>query len=175
MIEESPAPAVSGALRRELTAAAVRVARAAGYDNVGTVEFLVDDADGEDRFHFLEMNSRLQVEHPVTELTTGVDLVRGQIEIAAGEALPWTQDALRQRGHAIECRVYAEDPAGGFLPQAGRIALYREPTGPGLRIDSGVREGSDVPVQYDPLLAKVIACGEDRGWARARLLEALRR
>ena len=175
VIEESPAPAVSGALRRELTAAAVRVARAAGYDNVGTVEFLVDDADGEDRFHFLEMNSRLQVEHPVTELTTGVDLVRGQIEIAAGGGLPWTQDALRQRGHAIECRVYAEDPAGGFLPQAGRIALYREPTGPGLRIDSGVREGSDVPVQYDPLLAKVTACGEHRGWALARLLEALRR
>ena len=175
MIEESPAPALPAALRRELTAAAAALARTAGYDNVGTVEFLVEDSGTGGRFHFLEMNTRLQVEHPVTELTTGVDLVRGQMEIAARGRLPWTQTGLRQRGHAIECRVYAEDPASGFLPQAGRIELYREPAGPGIRIDSGVEEGSLVPVQYDPLLAKVAACGERRDWALARMVEALRR
>ncbi len=171
VIEESPAPALPAALCRELTAAACALARKAGYDNVGTVEFLVEG----DSFYFLEMNTRLQVEHPVTELTTGVDLVRGQLQIAADGRLPWTQAALRRRGHAVECRVYAEDPAGGFLPQAGRIELYREPAGPGLRIDSGVEEGSLVPVHYDPLLAKVVAYGERREWAVARLVEALRR
>ena len=175
VIEESPAPALPAALRRELTAAATALARTAGYDNVGTVEFLVEGSGAAGRFYFLEMNTRLQVEHPVTELTTGVDLVRGQLEIAAGGRLPWTQAGLRQRGHAVECRVYAEDPAGGFLPQAGRIELYREPAGPGIRIDSGVEAGSLVPVQYDPLLAKVVACGERRDWALARLVEALRR
>ena len=175
VIEESPAPALSDAIRRELSTAATTIARAAGYDNIGTVEFLVDGATDDDRFYFLEMNTRLQVEHPVTELVTGVDLVRGQLEIAAGAALPWTQSSLRQQGHAIECRVYAEDPDHDFLPQAGRIALYREPTGPGLRVDTGVCEGSDVPVHYDPLLAKVIAHGESRGLALARLTEAIRR
>ena len=175
VIEESPAPALPAALRRALTAAATALARTAGYDNVGTVEFLVEGSGAAGRFYFLEMNTRLQVEHPVTELTTGVDLVRGQMEIAAGGRLPWTQAGLRQRGHAVECRVYAEDPAGGFLPQAGRLELYREPAGPGIRIDSGVEEGSLVPVQYDPLLAKVVACGERRDWALARLVEALRR
>ncbi len=175
VIEESPAPALPVALRRELTAAATAVARTARYDNVGTVEFLVESSGAGSRFYFLEMNTRLQVEHPVTELTTGVDLVRAQLEIAAGGRLPWAQTALRQRGHGIECRVYAEDPAGGFLPQAGRIELYREPAGPGIRIDSGVEEGSLVPVQYDPLLAKVVACGERRDWALARMVEALRR
>ena len=174
-IEESPAPAISAGLRRRLTAAATTLARAAAYDNVGTVEFLVTGRGAASRFYFLEMNTRLQVEHPVTEMTTGVDLVRGQLAIAADGRLPWAQRDLRQRGHAVECRVYAEDPDGGYLPQAGAIALYREPAGPGLRVDSGVREGSLVPVQYDPLLAKVIACGEDRGWALARMIEALRR
>ena len=121
------------------------------------------------------MNTRLQVEHAITEVCTGVDLVRGQLEVAAGQPLPWSQDGLASRGHAIECRLYAEDPRQDFLPQAGSIALYREPAGPGLRIDSGVREGSAVPVHYDPLLAKVIASGETRDFAVRRAADALRR
>jgi acetyl/propionyl-CoA carboxylase alpha subunit len=120
------------------------------------------------------MNTRLQVEHPVTEQVVGVDLVRAQLLVASGEPLPWTQDALVQRGHAIEARVYAEDPANGFLPQAGRLLLYREPRSPGVRVDSGVREGDEVSVHYDPLLAKVIASAETRDLAIARLSEALR-
>ena len=176
VIEETPAPALSDETRQALGTAATTIARAAGYDNIVTVEFLVE-ASGTpaERFYFLEMNTRLQVEHPVTEMTTGVDLVRGQLEIAAGMPLPWSQDTLRPQGHAIECRVYAEAPEEDFLPQAGSIALYREPTGPGLRVDSGIREGSLVPVQYDPLLAKVVAYGESRAWALARLREAIRR
>jgi acetyl/propionyl-CoA carboxylase alpha subunit len=121
------------------------------------------------------MNTRLQVEHPVTELVTGTDLVRAQLMVAMGQPLPWRQADLEQRGHAIECRVYAEDPASGFLPQAGPLLLYREPDGPGIRIDSGVEEGTDVPVQYDPMLAKVIAHGETRDAAAARAVAALRR
>jgi acetyl/propionyl-CoA carboxylase alpha subunit len=120
------------------------------------------------------MNTRLQVEHPVTEAVTGVDLVRAQIAIACGEALPWPQEALSQRGHAIECRVYAEDPASGFLPQAGPLLLYREPSGPGLRVDSGVVEGGEVTVHYDPLLAKIVAHGETRAAAIDRAVAALR-
>ena len=175
VIEESPSPALSAGTRDRLTAAATQVARAAGYDNVGTVEFLVD-GDGDDgRFYFLEMNTRLQVEHAVTELCTGIDLVRAQLEIAARGLIPWAQEALVSRGHAIECRLYAEDPGNDCLPQAGEIALYREPNGPGLRIDSGVREGSTVSVHYDPLLAKVIAHGETRDLARRRAADALRR
>ena len=142
---------------------------------MGTVEFLVEQAESGTAFYFLEMNTRLQVEHPVTELTTGVDLVRAQIEIAAGSPAPWTQAQLQARGHAIECRVYAEDAARHYLPQAGRVARYREPAGPGIRLDAGIAEGSVVPVQYDPLLAKVIVHGEQRDWARARMLDALRR
>ena len=126
------------------------------------------------RFYFLEMNTRLQVEHPVTEQVTGVDLVRAQIAIAAGEPLAWTQSDLSQRGHAIELRVYAEDPARQDLPQAGPLLLYREPSMPGIRIDAGVTEGSEVGVHYDPLLAKLIASGETREAARARALAALR-
>jgi len=120
------------------------------------------------------MNTRLQVEHPVTELVTGTDLVRAQLQVAMGHPLPWTQDALSQRGHAIECRVYAEDPAAGFLPQAGPLRIYREPSAPGIRIDSGVVEGADVPVHYDPMLAKLIAWGETRDAAIARASAALR-
>jgi acetyl/propionyl-CoA carboxylase alpha subunit len=120
------------------------------------------------------MNTRLQVEHPVTELVTGTDLVRAQLTVAMGRPLPWRQEDLQQRGHAIECRVYAEDPANGFLPQAGPLRLYREPSGPGIRIDSGVEEGADVPVQYDPMLAKLIAYGETRDQAIARAAAALR-
>jgi len=175
VIEESPSPALTPALRAQMGDAAVAAARACGYINAGTIEFLLEGRGDDARFYFLEMNTRLQVEHPVTELVTGTDLVRAQLHVAAGGALPWRQEALEQRGHAIECRVYAEDPASGFLPQAGRLLLYREPTAPGVRIDSGVEEGGDVPVQYDPMLAKLIACGETRDAARQRAAAALRR
>jgi acetyl-CoA carboxylase biotin carboxylase subunit len=177
VIEESPSMALSAQLRKQLTESAVMAARSVQYRNAGTIEFLLDTQGGEEdaRFYFLEMNTRLQVEHPVTEQVTGVDLVRAQIQVAAGEPIPWTADALTQRGHAIEARIYAEDPAREFLPQAGRVWLYREPRGPGIRIDSGIEEGSEVPVQYDPLLAKVIATGETRDIATSRLIDALRR
>src|SRR5262249_35845863 len=125
-------------------------------------------------FYFLEMNTRLQVEHPVTEEVTGADLVRAQLDVAAGLPLPWTQAQLSQRGHAIECRVYGEDPSAGFLPQAGPLALYREPSGPGIRVDSGVEERAQVPVQYDLMLAKLIASGRTRDAAIDRALGALR-
>jgi len=176
IIEESPSPIAGGRLRSRITEAAVRAARASGYRNAGTVEFLVDVSAGRgaERFYFLEMNTRLQVEHAVTEQVTGLDLVRAQLLVASNEPLPWTSTALAQRGHAIEARVYAEDPARGFLPQAGRILLYREPRMPGIRVDSGIAEGSDVPVEYDPLLAKVIATGFTRPEAIQRLICALR-
>ncbi len=177
VIEESPSVALTPQLRDRLTEASVMATRSVGYRNAGTIEFLLDTegADGEARFYFLEMNTRLQVEHPVTEMVTGVDLVRAQILVAAGEPIPWSAGALGHRGHAIEARVYAEDPAREFLPQSGRLWLYREPRGPGIRIDSGVEEGSEVPVQYDPLLAKIIAAGETRDVATRRLIDALRR
>jgi acetyl-CoA carboxylase biotin carboxylase subunit len=174
VIEESPSTAVSPALRARMGEAAVAVARAAGYRNAGTIEFLVDGHGDSAHFYFLEMNTRLQVEHPVTEQVTGRDLVRAQIDVAAGRELAWTQDHLSQRGHAIELRVYAEDPAQHDLPQAGKLLLYREPVMPGIRIDSGVTEGSEVGVHYDPLLAKLIASGETRDAARRRGLAALR-
>jgi len=174
VIEESPSLAVSPALRARMGDAAVAVARRAGYRNAGTVEFLVEGSGDSASFFFLEMNTRLQVEHPVTEQVTGVDLVRAQIAVAAGRALPWTQADLSQRGHAIELRLYAEDPAQQDLPQAGSLLLYREPSMPGIRIDSGVYEGSEVSVHYDPLLAKLIASGETRESARLRALAALR-
>jgi acetyl-CoA carboxylase biotin carboxylase subunit len=174
IIEESPSPALTPGLRARMGAAAIAAAREAGYRNAGTIEFLLEGTGDEARFYFLEMNTRLQVEHPVTESVTGIDLVRAQIMVAAGERLPWPQEALSLRGHAIECRVYAEDPADGFLPQAGTLRLYREPDAPGIRIDSGVEEGVDVPVQYDPLLAKLIASGESRAAAVARASSALR-
>ena len=168
MIEESPSPALSPAVRARMGAAAVAAARAAGYRNAGTVEFLLEGAGDDARFYFLEMNTRLQVEHPVTEMVTGVDLVHAQLRVASGEPLPWSQESLSQRGHAIECRIYAEDPAQGFLPQAGRLLLYREPQGPGIRVDSGVVEGGEIPVHYDPMLAKLIVSGETREVARRR-------
>jgi 3-methylcrotonyl-CoA carboxylase alpha subunit len=156
--------------------AAVRAATAAGYRNAGTIEFLVDLSKGIEaaEFFFLEMNTRLQVEHPVTEAVTGVDLVHAQLLVASGERLPWNQAALTQRGHAIEARVYAEDPERDFLPQSGRLLLYREPRMPGVRIDSGVAEGDEISVHYDPLLAKVIAHAETRDLATTRLIAALR-
>jgi len=175
VIEESPSPALTAAVRARMGDAAVAAARAVQYRNAGTVEFLLE-GDGEHaRFYFLEMNTRLQVEHPVTEAVTGVDLVRAQLEIASGGRLPWSQQSLAQRGHAIECRIYAEDPSAGFLPQAGRLALYREPSGPGIRVDSGVVEGGDVPVTYDPMLAKLVVHAESREAAIARARAALRR
>jgi acetyl-CoA carboxylase biotin carboxylase subunit len=174
VLEESPSVAVTPALRRRMGDAAVSIARAAGYRNAGTIEFLVEGTGDAARFYFLEMNTRLQVEHPVTEQVTGVDLVRTQIEIAAGARLPWSQDTLAQRGHAIELRVYAEDPAHGDLPQAGRLLLYREPAGPGIRVDSGVVEGGEVSVHYDPMVAKLIATGDTRDDARRRAIAALR-
>ena len=174
MIEESPSPAVTSSLRARMTTAAVTAARAVGYRNAGTVEFLVDGRGDEARFYFLEMNTRLQVEHPVTELVAGVDLVRAQLVVASGEALPWSAETVAQRGHAIEARVYAEDPAQGFLPQAGRVLLYREPQLPGVRVDAGIAEGTEVSTYYDPLLAKVIAAGETREIANSRLIAALR-
>jgi 3-methylcrotonyl-CoA carboxylase alpha subunit len=175
ILEESPSPALSPRVRAQMGEAAVAAARAAGYRNAGTIEFLLEgDGDGA-RFYFLEMNTRLQVEHPVTEAVTGIDLVRAQLRVAAGHRLPWTQEMLTQRGHAVECRVYAEDPAQGFLPQAGRLALYREPAGPGVRVDSGVVEGDTIGVNYDPLVAKVIGYAESREAALNRVSAALRR
>jgi acetyl-CoA carboxylase biotin carboxylase subunit len=176
VIEESPSPAIDAPLRARITEAGVVAARAAAYRNAGTIEFLVDLSGSQSPaapFYFLEMNTRLQVEHPVTELTSGVDLVRAQLLVASGERLPWRQEAIVPRGHAIEARVYAEDPGQGFIPQAGRITGYREPTMPGLRIDSGVTAGVEVSVFYDPLLAKVIAWAETRELAIARLSAAL--
>jgi acetyl/propionyl-CoA carboxylase alpha subunit len=173
VIEETPSPAVTPALRQRMGAAAVALAKAAGYYNAGTVEFLVDGAGDTAAFYFLEMNARLQVEHPITEEVTGVDLVRAQLCVAAGEPLPWTQEQLSQSGHAIEVRVCAEDPQQNFLPQAGVLALYREPSMPGIRVDSGVSEGAEVTVHYDSLLAKMIARGETREAARRRARIAL--
>jgi len=174
MIEESPCPALSAPVRQAMGRAAVAAATAVGYRNAGTCEFLLEGEGDSARFYFLEMNTRLQVEHPVTECVTGVDLVRAQLAVAAGEPLPFTQDSLSQRGHAIECRIYAEDPGQGFIPQAGTILLYREPQGPGIRVDSGVAAGSTVSVHYDPMLAKLIVWAESREAARAKALAALR-
>jgi acetyl-CoA carboxylase biotin carboxylase subunit len=174
VVEESPSPALTPGLRARMGEAAVAAARAAGYVNAGTIEFLLDGLGDAARFYFLEMNTRLQVEHPVTECVTGVDLVQAQIRIAAGEPLPESVRSATLRGHAVECRVYAEDPARDFLPQAGRILLYRAPRAPGVRVDSGVTEGSEVPVHYDPLLAKLIVEADTRSAALTRAREALR-
>jgi acetyl/propionyl-CoA carboxylase alpha subunit len=173
VLEESPSPTVTPGLRQRMGEAAVALARAAAYRNAGTVEFLVEGAGEEARFYFLEMNTRLQVEHPVTEQVTGVDLVHLQLDIAAGIAQPWTSEGLAQRGHAIEARVYAEDPAHEDLPQAGPLLVYRTPQMPGVRVDSGYGEGDLVSVHYDPLLAKVIATAPTRELARLRLMRAL--
>ena len=171
LIEETPGPGVDDALRAELGAAAVSIASAAGYVNAGTAEFLVAP-DG--RFVFLEMNTRLQVEHPVTELVTGLDLVALQLRIAAGEQLPFGQDGIRRTGAAIELRITSEDPFAGFLPQGGRVDFVREPSGPGIRMDSGLAAPQTVPTEYDPLLAKLIAWGPDRATAIARARRAVR-
>ena len=170
IIEESPSPALSPALREAMGEAAVNAARAAGYVNAGTVEFLLD-AQG--RFYFLEVNTRLQVEHPVTEMVTGIDLVREQIRIAAGEPLSCRQEEIRPRGHAIECRIYAEDPERGFIPSPGEILYLKEPAGPGIRVDSGIYSGFTVPTAYDPILSKLIVHAGDRPGAIERMVRAL--
>src|SRR5574337_148123 len=157
-------------MRRRMGEVAVKVAQAARYTNAGTVEFLVD---GQKNFYFLEMNTRLQVEHPVTELTTGLDLVHLQIRIANGERLPFRQEDVKVRGHAMECRIYAEDPDNNFFPSPGKITLLLIPGGPGIRRDSGMYEGSSVPLDYDPLLAKLIGYGSDRRQTIMRLRRAL--
>ncbi|YCC47017.1 methylcrotonyl-CoA carboxylase subunit alpha [Pseudomonas aeruginosa] len=171
VVEEAPAPGLGAELRRAMGEAAVRAAQAIGYVGAGTVEFLLDERG---QFFFMEMNTRLQVEHPVTEAITGLDLVAWQIRVARGEALPLTQEQVPLNGHAIEVRLYAEDPEGDFLPASGRLMLYREAAaGPGRRVDSGVREGDEVSPFYDPMLAKLIAWGETREEARQRLLAML--
>jgi acetyl-CoA carboxylase, biotin carboxylase subunit len=170
VIEEAPSGVVGEELRRRMGAAAVRLALSAGYVNAGTVEFLVD---AEDNFYFLEMNTRLQVEHPVTEMVTGLDLVQMQLRVAMGEPLPLTQDDVRLRGHAIECRIYAEDPDNHFFPSPGLITRLIQPSGPGIREDCAVYEGWNVPLDYDPMLSKLVAFAETREKAIGRMLRAL--
>jgi acetyl-CoA carboxylase biotin carboxylase subunit len=170
VLEESPSPIVDEDMRRRMGEVAVRVAKAANYHNAGTVEFLVDE---QRNFYFLEMNTRLQVEHPVTEFVTGLDLVHLQFRVAAGEKLPFTQQEINLRGHAIECRVYAEDPDNNFFPSPGQITRLISPSGPGIRRDSGMYEGWTVPIEYDPLLAKLVGYAETREEAINRLLRAL--
>ncbi|MEM6354489.1 MAG: biotin carboxylase N-terminal domain-containing protein [Pseudomonadota bacterium] len=177
VIEEAPAPGMTPALRGAMTSAAVRAAEAVGYTGAGTVEFIVDGArlatGADDCFFFMEMNTRLQVEHPVTELVTGLDLVEWQLRVAAGEPLPLTQDAIPLRGHAVEARLYAEDAGRDFMPQTGLIERLTLPDAPGIRVDAGVREGDTVSPHYDPMIAKIVASGPTRAAAFARLGEAL--
>jgi acetyl-CoA/propionyl-CoA carboxylase biotin carboxyl carrier protein len=170
LVEETPSPAVDDALRARIGAIAVDAARAAGYRSAGTIEGLLSP---EGDYYFMEMNTRIQVEHTVTELVTGLDLVREQVLVAAGEPLSVRQEDVVLRGHAIECRINAEDPANGFLPSPGRITRYREPSGPGVRVDSGVGAGSEISGLYDPMVAKLIVHDQDRERARRRMLRAL--
>jgi acetyl-CoA carboxylase biotin carboxylase subunit len=170
VVEEAPSSVLTPELRDLMGRAAVDVARACGYVGAGTVEFLLD---AEHNFYFLEMNTRLQVEHPVTELITGVDLVALQIQVAEGEELPMTQEDLQIHGHALELRVYAEDPKNDFLPSVGKLERYRLPEGPGIRVDNGFEEGMQVPIYYDPMLAKLITYGDNRIQAIQRMLEAI--
>lgn len=169
IIEETPCPVLSEEIRQAMGAVAVQAAKAVDYVGAGTVEFLLDGQD----FYFLEMNTRLQVEHPITELITGLDLVRWQVRIAAGEALDFRQEDVERRGAAIECRIYAEDPAAGFRPSPGKLQTLKSPAGPGVREDSGVYEGATVSVYYDPMISKLITWGEDREEAMARMKRAL--
>jgi acetyl-CoA carboxylase, biotin carboxylase subunit len=159
LVEESPSPAVDGQLREKLAASAIAIARSCNYEGAGTVEFMVDR---QGNYYFLEMNTRLQVEHPVTELVTGIDLVKEQIQIASGEKLSLTQDRIRQQGHAIELRVYAEDPFQDFLPSSGRLNIYKVPKGPGIRVDDGYEENLTVPIHYDPLIGKLLVYSQTR-------------
>ena len=176
VIEEAPAPGMTDAVREAMGQAAVNAAKAVGYVGAGTVEFIADGSDGlkPDGFWFMEMNTRLQVEHPVTEMITGMDLVEWQLRVAAGEALPVDQSALGINGHAVEARIYAEDPAAGFLPSVGRLDLFRVKAGDNVRVDTGVEEGAEITPYYDPMIAKVIAHGTDRAAAFDSLSNALR-
>ena len=170
IVEETPATVLTPELRERMGRAAVEAARAAGYTNAGTVEFLLAP---DNSFYFLEINTRLQVEHPITEMVTGIDIVRRQLEIAANLPLPFAQEEIRAAGHAIECRVYAEDPENDFFPSPGVIQVLREPSGPGIRNDCGVYQGFEVPVDYDPILSKLVVHAEDRAKAIARMEKAL--
>ncbi len=170
IVEETPSVAVHPELRNKMGETACQVARSCGYRSAGTVEFLLAP---DDSFYFLEMNTRIQVEHPITEMTTGVDLVQEQIRIAMGEPISFKQDEIRQTGHSIEVRIYAEDPANKFLPQSGPLLTVKEPTGPGIRVDSGIYSGSEVSTYYDPILSKLIVYGPDREAARRRMIRAL--
>ncbi|MCH7636428.1 MAG: acetyl-CoA carboxylase biotin carboxylase subunit, partial [Proteobacteria bacterium] len=169
LIEESPSPGLSSGVRNELCKAAVKLAKRAEYHSAGTIEFLVD---ADDKFYFIEMNTRIQVEHPVTEMITGIDIVREQLRIAAGEPLSITQDDVRFQGHAIECRINAEDPKT-FMPSPGLITLWHAPGGPGVRVDSHIYSGYKVPPYYDSMIGKVITHGGDRDAAIARMKNAL--
>ncbi len=170
VVEECPSPLLDDDLRRRMGETAVRIGKLSGYSNAGTVEFLVDQ---DRKFYFLEMNTRLQVEHPITEMVVGIDLVKEQLKIACRERLAWPQEEIRMRGAALECRVYAEDPARNFFPSPGRITRLRVPSGPGVRLDDGVYEGWTVPLEYDPLLAKLVAWGTTRAEAIERMRRAL--
>jgi len=170
VVEEAPSAVLTAELRQRMGEAAVAVARSVDYTGAGTVEFLLDE-NGD--FYFMEMNTRLQVEHPVTEMITGLDLVKSQIRVAEGEKLPFAQDELRINGHAIEVRVYAEDPATGFLPDIGTLTTYRPPLGPGVRVDDGFEEGMEIPIHYDPMIAKLIVHGTTREEAMERMVRAI--
>ncbi len=170
VVEEAPSSVLTPEIRAAMGRSAVDVARACGYYGAGTVEFIVDEGLN---YYFLEMNTRLQVEHPVTEMITGVDLVKEQIRIARGEKLSFTQDDLHINGHAVEIRVYAEDPRNNFLPDIGRLATYVRPQGPGIRVDDGFEQGMDIPIYYDPMIAKLIAYGKDRTEAIGRMKRAI--
>ena len=172
IIEETPSVLLDIELRSKMGADAVAAAQAAGYSNAGTIEFIVDPRTK--AYYFIEMNTRLQVEHPITEMVTGIDLVQWQIRIAAGEPFPYRQSEIRQHGHAVECRLYAEDPANGFLPASGPLLRFVEPAGPGVRIDSGFSSGDKITTFYDPLIAKLITYAEDRPMALRRMQTALR-
>ena len=171
IIEETPSQALTSEIRSKMSTAAKKVMEASGYTNAGTVEFLFDKNKN---FYFMEVNARIQVEHPVTELTTGVDLVKQQLLVAGGEKLTLKQEDIRQNGHAIEARIYAEDPTNNFLPSPGKILFLKEPQGPGVRVDSGIYSGWNVPTYYDPILSKLIVWGETREASRRRLVQALK-
>ncbi len=171
IIEETPSPLLTPEIREQMGLAAVNAARAVDYVNAGTVEFI---ADNDANFYFLEMNTRLQVEHPITEMVTGIDIVQAQLRVANGEPLPFTQDDLRQRGHAIECRLYAEDPANNFMPFIGKILKKAEPMGINIRVDSGVKTGDEISIHYDPMISKLIVLAEDREQAIRKMDWALR-
>ncbi|HOV91478.1 MAG TPA: acetyl-CoA carboxylase biotin carboxylase subunit [Candidatus Kapabacteria bacterium] len=171
IIEETPSPVMTAELRKRMGAAAIQVVNSANYDNIGTVEFLVDK---DLNFYFLEVNARVQVEHPITELTTGIDLVKLQINIADNQPIPYKQEDVQQNGHAIECRIYAEDADNNFAPSPGKILYIKEPSGPGIRYDSGIDIGSEVPTFYDPILSKLIVWGSTRDEAIKRMVNALK-